>query len=125
MTAGQKREICSYNCFFLCVGKGNRIKRGGSLHNEVEKNPGAISQFPTVIYSSHRLSQFATVIHASHGLSRFIKELFLSRDSSFDPLIMEYFITRLVFRPSGQREAMRIRGYAGLRLSFAKINKNH
>ena len=99
--------------FFWCVGKGNRIKRGGSLHNEVEKNPGgAISQFPTVIYSSH-------------GLSRFITEFFLSRDSSFDPLIMEYFITRLVFRPSGQREAMRIRGYAGLRLSFAKINKNH
>lgn len=98
--------------FFLCVGKGNRIKRGGSLHNEVEKNPGAISQFPTVIYSSH-------------GLSRFATELFLSRDLSFDPLTMEYFITRLVFRPSGQREAMRIRGYAGLRLSFAKINKNH
>lgn len=99
--------------FFLCVGKGNRIKRGGSLHNEVEKNPGgAISRFPTVIYSSH-------------GLSRFVTELFLSRDLSFDPLTMEYFITRLVFRPSGQREAMRIRGYAGLRLSFAKINKNH
>lgn len=73
---------------------------------------GAISRFPTVIYSSH-------------GLSRFATELFLSRDLSFDPLTMEYFITRLVFRPSGQREAMRIRGYAGLRLSFAKINKNH
>ena len=98
--------------FFLCVGKGNRIKREGLCTIKVEKNPGAISRFPTVIYSSH-------------GLSRFITEFFLSRDLSYDPLTMEYFITRLVFRPSGQREAMRIRGYAGLRLSFAKINKNH
>lgn len=92
----------------------------------MEKNPGgAISRFATVIYSSHGLSGFITVIYSSHGLSRFITEFFLSRDLSFDPLTMEYFITRLVFRPSGQREAMRIRGYAGLRLSFAKINKNH
>ena len=99
--------------FFLCVGKRNRIKREGLCTIEVEKNPGgAISRFSTVIYSSH-------------GLSRFVTELFLSRDLSFDPLTMEYFITRLVFRPSGQREAMRIREYAGLRLSFAKINKNH
>ena len=96
----------------MCVGKGNRIKREGLCTIKVEKNPGAISRFPTVIYSSHGLSGFITVI-------------FLSRDLSFGPLIMEYFITRLVFRPSGQREAMRIRGYAGLRLSFAKINKNH
>ena len=86
---------------------------------------GAISRFPTVIYSSHGLSGFITVIYSSHGLLRFVTELFLSRDLSFDPLTMEYFITRLVFRPSDQREAMRIRGYAGLRLSFAKINKNH
>lgn len=76
--------------FFLCVGKGNRIKRGGSLHNEVEKNPGgAISRFATVIYSSHGLSGFITVIYSSHGLLRFITELFLSRDLSFDPLTME------------------------------------
>ena len=39
------------------------------------------------------------------------------------PLTMEYFIKRLVFRPSDQREAMRIRGYAGLRLSFANLDK--
>lgn len=98
--------------FFLCVGKGNRIKRGGSLHNEVEKNPGGN------IAVSHGDILFTRIL-------RFVTELFLSRDLSFDPLTMEYFITRLVFRPSGQREAMRIRGYAGLRLSFAKINKNH
>ena len=71
------------------------------------------------------ISRFHTVIYSSHGLSGFITVIFLSRDLSFDPLTMEYFITRLVFRPSGQREAMRIWGYAGLRLSFAKINKNH
>lgn len=96
----------------MCVGKGNRIKREGLCTMRLRRIRGAISRFPTVIYSSH-------------GLSRFATELFLSRDLSFDPLTMEYFITRLVFRPSGQREAMRIRGYAGLRLSFAKINKNH
>ena len=98
--------------FFLFVVKGNRIKREGLCTMMLRRIRGAISRFPTVIYSSH-------------GLSRFVTELFLSRDLSFDPLTMEYFITRLVFRPSGQREAMRIRGYAGLRLSFAKINKNH
>ena len=98
--------------FFLCVGKGNRIKREGLCTMRWRRIRGVISRFPTVIYSSH-------------GLSRFVTELFLSRDLSFDPLTMEYFITRLVFRPSDQREAMRIRGYAGLRLSFAKINKNH
>lgn len=97
----------------MCVGKGNRIKREGLCIMRWRRiRGGAISRFATVIYSSH-------------GLSRFVTELFLSRDLSFDPLTMEYFITRLVFRPSGQREAMRIRGYAGLRLSFAKINKNH
>ena len=96
----------------MCVGKGNRIKREGLCIMRWRRIRGSIPRFVTVIYSSH-------------GLSRFATELFLSRDLSFDPLTMEYFITRLVFRPSGQREAMRIRGYAGLRLSFAKINKSH
>ena len=98
--------------FFGCVGKGNRIKREGLCIMRWRRIWGSIPRFVTVIYSSH-------------GLLRFVTELFLSRDLSFDPLTMEYFITRLVLRPSDQREAMRIRGYAGLRLSFAKIKKNH
>lgn len=111
--------------FFLCVGKGNRIKREGLCTMRLRRIRGgniAVSH-GDILFT--RILRFVTVIYSSHGLLRFVTELFLSRDSSFDPLIMEYFITRLVFRPSGQREAMRIRGYAGLRLSFAKINKNH
>ncbi|MDD5814083.1 MAG: hypothetical protein PUD32_07645, partial [Bacteroidales bacterium] len=85
---------------------------GGSLHNEVEKNPGGN------IAVSHGYILFTRIIAVRHGAFS-VTRLILC------PLTMEYFITRLVFRPSGQREAMRIRGYAGLRLSFAKINKNH
>ena len=47
--------------FFWCVGKGNRIKRGGSLHNEVEKNPGAN------IAVSHGDILFTRIIRVHHG----------------------------------------------------------
>lgn len=47
--------------FFLCVGKGNRIKRGGSLHNEVEKNPGGN------IAVSHSDILFSRIIAVRHG----------------------------------------------------------
>ena len=60
--------------FFLCVGKGNRIKRGGSLHNEVEKNPGgniAVSHgdilFTRIIAVRHGDLLFTRIIAVRHG----------------------------------------------------------